>query len=115
MPTTNVPGPKVSARQRILHLLKRSRGLTAQEIARELGITAVAVRKHLDRMQEEGLILLSTRAALRGRPALVYALSESGEALFPQRYDQLLVDVLEDITLLEGEEKLVHLFHLRNE
>jgi len=110
MPTTKVP-----ARQRILHLLKRSGGSTAQEIARDLAITTVGVRKHLERMQEEGLILLHTRSASRGRPALVYALSESGDALFPQRYDQFVVDMLQDITSLEGEEKLVRLFNLRND
>lgn len=110
-----MPTLKVPARQRILHLLKRSGGLTAQEIARELEITAVAVRKHLERMQEEGLIVLHTRAASRGRPAVIYALSETGDALFPQRYDQLVVDMLQDITSLEGEEKLVRLFNLRND
>lgn len=110
-----MPVQKVSARTSILHLLKRSGGATASEIARELGITTVAVRKHLARLEADGLINARSRPAGRGRPAVEYALSPSGSALFPQGYHQLLVDLLHDLSVLEGEKKLVDLFHLRNE
>lgn len=106
---------KASARTSILHLIKRCGGLTAREIARELGITAVAVRKHLARLEADGLIVERSRPSPRGRPAVVFCVSESGDALFPQGYNQLLVDLLEDLSNLEGDQKLEHLFHLRNE
>lgn len=110
-----MPTQRASARISLLHLLKRTGGLTAREIARELGITSVAVRKHLARLEADGLIEERSRTSRRGRPAVVYCVSESGDALFPQGYNQLLVDLLEDLTNLEGEKKLEHLFNLRND
>lgn len=110
-----MPAQKASVRTSILHLLKRAGGSTAQEIARELGITAVAVRKHLARLEADGLIAPRSRPSPRGRPAVVYCVSESGDALFPQGYNELLVDFLQDLSSLEGEGKLEHLFQLRNE
>jgi len=110
-----MPARKVSARTRILDLLKRKGGLSAQEIAGELGITAVATRKHLAVLQEDGLVILGSRAGSRGRPATIYALSATGEATFPRAYHQLVVDLLQDLTRLEGETHLNELFDLRNE
>jgi predicted ArsR family transcriptional regulator len=98
-----------------MHLLKRSDGLTAPEIARELGVTAVAVRKQLAALEAEGLLVQQARSGARGRPAVVYRVSEAGEAWFPQGYQQLLVDVLQDLNALEGEQQLERLFQRRNE
>lgn len=110
-----MPARRASARTSILHLLKRTGGSTVQEVARELGITTVAVRKHLSRLEGEGLIGQSSRPSPRGRPAVVYCLSETSDTLFPQGYNQLLVDFLQDLSDLEGENKVERLFQLRNE
>ncbi len=110
-----MPVAKGSTRRRVAHLLKRTGGASAPEIARALGVTAVAIRKHLGAMRAEGLVTLETCHRGRGRPSLVYRLSEAGESLFPQGYHQLVVDLLQDLSQLEGDEKLEHLFRLRNE
>jgi predicted ArsR family transcriptional regulator len=110
-----MPARKVSARTRILDLLKRRGGLSVQDIAQELGITTVATRKHLAVLQEDGLVTLGSRTGSRGRPATVYALSATGEATFPRAYHQLVVDLLQDLSRLEGENHLDELFDLRNE
>lgn len=103
------------ARTRILHLLKRAGSLTAQEIAAELGVSAVAARKHLAVLLEDQLLIATSRAGARGRPAICYALSEAGEATFPKGNDQLLMDLLQDLTALEGEQQLDRLFLRRND
>jgi len=108
-------GSKSPTRLRILHLLKRSGGLTARELARDLGVTAVAVRKQLAALEADGMLVQASRAGRRGRPATVYSVSDRGETLFPQGYHQLVVDLLQDLSALEGSEQLDRLFRLRNE
>ncbi|MGH2460821.1 MAG: helix-turn-helix transcriptional regulator [Chloroflexota bacterium] len=110
-----MPARKASARTSILHLLKRTGGSTAPEVATELGITTVAVRKHLARLEDDSLIRQRSRPSPRGRPAVVYCLSESSDTLFPQGYNELLVDFLQDLSDLEGETQIERLFQLRNE
>jgi predicted ArsR family transcriptional regulator len=109
------PESKLPARMRVLELVKRRGGLSAPEIARELGVTTVAVRKQIAALELEGLLAQSVRPSRRGRPATVYTVSEAGEALFPKGYHQLLVDILQDLAQLKGEEQLSELFRLRNE
>jgi predicted ArsR family transcriptional regulator len=115
LPAGEVMPGKASARDRILDLLKRTGGLTAPEIARQLDVTTVAVRKHLSGLVEHGLVASRRRSGQRGRPAEIYVLSEAGEAHFPQGYNQLVVDLLQDLQELEGEQKLDRLFRQRNE
>jgi predicted ArsR family transcriptional regulator len=107
--------PKAPPRIRILYLLKRSGGLTAQEIARELGITAVGVRKHLSSLESQGLVTASRRPGPRGRPSNVYTVSVAGEQTFPTGYHDLIVDLLDDFSALGGEQQLDRLFQRRNE
>jgi predicted ArsR family transcriptional regulator len=107
--------PTAPPRIRILYLLKRSGGLTAQEIARELGISAVAVRKHLAPLEAQSLITTSRRPGARGRPSLIYTVSEAGERTFPTGYHDLVVDLLDDFNTLAGEQQLDRLFQRRNE
>ena len=104
-----------SARIRILHLLKRSGGLTAGEVAGELGVTAVAVRKQLAALEADSLVTTRSRPGPRGRPATVFVVSEAGEAHFPQTYKRLAVDLLQDLAVLDGAKHLDRLFKLRNE
>ena len=104
-----------SARTRILFLLKRSGGLTAGEIAKELGVTAVAVRKQMSALESEDLVTTRSRPGARGRPSTVFVVSEAGETHFPQAYNRLAVDLLQDLAVLGGENQIDRLFKLRNQ
>lgn len=106
---------KGSARTSVLQLLKRNGFVTAQDVAVHLGVSAVAARKHLSALAEEGLVEQRCRSGGRGRPAVEYRLSEAGDDLFPRGYSHLLVDLLQDLTDLEGEQKLERLFRQRND
>ncbi|WP_280672450.1 ArsR family transcriptional regulator [Kitasatospora sp. MAP12-44] len=68
------------------------------DLASRLGLTATAIRRHLDGLLAAGLVdsreqrVYGSRG--RGRPAKVFALTESGRDAFYQAYDQLAADAL---------------------
>jgi len=113
MSTDSIQAPRGKTRSDILNVLKRSEGLTADQLATQLGITSMAVRKHLATLEAEGLIEASIERRPIGRPANVYRLSEQSDALFPQQYDTLAVEMLIDLATLDGPGKLDLLFSRR--
>lgn len=102
-----------AGRAAALRLLKQSKGLTAQELAAALAISPVAVRKHLDALRQEGLVTVRLRRQGMGRPSYVYLLTPAAAALFPQGYQQMLVDVLQDLLATDGEQKVRRLLEAR--
>ncbi|MDP8929419.1 MAG: transcriptional regulator [Actinomycetota bacterium] len=83
-------GPRAT----ILRTLKRERERSAPELADVLGITDVAVRRHLAVLEREGLIAERTVKQGRGRPVARYRLTARGEGLFPHRYREMAHDLL---------------------
>ncbi|GAA2790642.1 MULTISPECIES: helix-turn-helix transcriptional regulator [Kitasatospora] len=71
---------------------------SAADLANRLGLTAAAVRRHLDGLAAAGLVESREQRVYgsrgRGRPAKVFALTESGRDAFYQAYDQLAADAL---------------------
>jgi predicted ArsR family transcriptional regulator len=104
-----------STRRQILDLLKRRGGMTAKELGEALGITSMAVRRHLSALERDDLIAATTVRRPMGRPTYVYALTPSADDLFPKNYPQMLLSVLEDIKALDGEEKIDRLFQRRED
>jgi predicted ArsR family transcriptional regulator len=99
----------------IVQHLKQHSGATAQEIAAAMGVTAVAIRKHLEVLAEEGKVAVRRLPLPRGRPKFVYELTGEAASLFPKAYDRLAVDLLDEVVSMDGEEKLGRLFRVRNE
>lgn len=97
------------ARLAILRLLKQRGPLTAKAIAWELGVTPVAVHKHLEALQADGLVQATVRKQPRGRPALAYQLSPRALEFFPQGYRDLLIGLLDQVAELHGQEELYRL------
>src|SRR5581483_6104353 len=65
----------------------------AADLAERLGVSPAAIRRHLDALLAEGLLVerepRPTAHRGRGRPARVYALTDAGRAAFPHAYDDL--------------------------
>ena len=78
-----------ATRQEILDYLRRNRRATVKELDRHLGLTSTGVRQHLTVLEREGLVDAEEERSRVGRPALVYSLSDRGDALYPKRYEQL--------------------------
>lgn len=94
-------------RQAIARLLLERGPITATAVAEELGLTAAAVRRHLDSLIAEGEAY--TRSSprgrkRRGRPAKLFLLTEAGRARFGHAYDDLAVAALRFIAERDGEQ-----------
>lgn len=81
-------------RATILRSLKRGGERSAPELAEILAISDVAVRRHIAVLEREGLIAERVVKQERGRPVARYHLTSRGEGLFPQRYRELVNDLL---------------------
>ena len=102
-------------RRRILELLKLRGPQTPQQLAEELGMTAMGVRGHLASLERDGLVAHRVEKRPRGRPAFVYELTEQGDELFPRTYPQLALGLLDALRELHGEDAVQKLFEKRNE
>jgi predicted ArsR family transcriptional regulator len=85
---------KPSTRLALLRLLKTHGAQTAGELAAALGVSAVAVRKHLDVLEREGALAVELVHQPLGRPAYRYSLTQQAESYFPQGYRDLLMTML---------------------
>jgi predicted ArsR family transcriptional regulator len=103
-------------RRKVLLLLRKHPGVTVSELAAELGLTGMGVRRHLDALEDEGLVEpTECNRKGPGRPASGWRLSATGLELFPRRYDGVALDVLEDLGELAGREAVDAVFAARTE
>ncbi len=91
-------------RQIILEILRESGQATVDDIVRELRqrrgeITAVTVRHHLSRLQQENLITAPKllHRSTPGRPQHVYQLTEKAQEHFPNNYQKLATEILQQL------------------
>lgn len=99
-----------STRMEILELLRRRGRSSAETIANDLGVTPNAVRQHLTNLERDGLVASQPERSGRGRPSLLFALTERADAVFPKRYGQLATMVLQEIQEMAGPEALDDIF-----
>ena len=98
-------------RDRVARTILENGPSTAADLARLIDLTPAAVRRHLDHLADEGVVesrdqkVYGTRG--RGRPAKVFALTESGRDSFDQQYDDLAVQAMRFLAETQGEEGVV--------
>jgi predicted ArsR family transcriptional regulator len=93
----------------ILKLLAKQE-LSAQALAESLGVSATAVRQHLDTLEALRLVERRKQITQPSRPTYLYRLSARGSEVFPKRYDlllSLLVEVIAEREGAEGVEQIV--------
>ena len=116
MVTPKVPGVAVNTREQILEMLQRSgNGLTADALAHKLGISAVAVRKHLTALERDDFVMTELERRPVGRPTYLYRPTVTAQSLFPNDYANLATAVLQMIRRLDGEQKVDEIFQRRAE
>jgi predicted ArsR family transcriptional regulator len=95
-----------ATRQQILDYLRKQGRATVRDLDTFLGLTSTGVRQHLTVLEREGLVEAHEERGHVGRPALVYQLTEQGDALYPKRYDQLANLLLEEVREVAGAQAL---------
>lgn len=95
-----------ATRQQILDYIRRQGRATVKDLNNFLSLTSTGVRQHLTVLEREGLVHAQEERGHVGRPALVYKLTDKGDALYPKSYDQLANVLLEEVRELAGAEAL---------
>lgn len=108
-----MPQQDDSTRRQILELIKRRGEMSAGQLAEVIGITSMGVRQHLSSLERDGLISTQVVRQKRGRPSYRFRLTEEADRLFPARYGQMAVDLLDQIVEIDGPEKVNRLFEQR--
>jgi predicted ArsR family transcriptional regulator len=95
-----------NTRDRVARSLLDHGPSSAADLAERLGLTQAAVRRHLDALLVAGLVDAREQRVYghrgRGRPAKVFALTDSGRDAFYQAYDQLAAEALRFIAERAG-------------
>jgi predicted ArsR family transcriptional regulator len=87
--------PTGTTRQKILDLLKLKGPQTSVELATEIGVTAVAVRQHIQALSRAGLLESAMQKRGVGRPARRWKLTTEADTEFPDDSQRLALDLLE--------------------
>jgi predicted ArsR family transcriptional regulator len=85
-------------------------GKSTRELADLLKIRESAVRMHLERMVEMGILVSSFHREGIGRPRKRFSLTPSGHELFSRRYDLALETLMDVVIEREGEAYAKELF-----
>ena len=93
-------------RQQVLDYLRLHGQATVKELGHLLGLTSTGIRQHLTVLERDGLVEAHEERGHVGRPALVYRLTERGDALYPKLYDALASVLLSELRTLAGPDAL---------
>ncbi|WP_374207687.1 helix-turn-helix transcriptional regulator [Streptomyces sp. XM4193] len=102
----SAPDEQHGTRNRVARSILDHGPSTAAELAERLELTQAAVRRHLDALVADRMVEPRAQrvygARGRGRPAKVFALTESGRDAFDQAYDELATDAMRWIARAAG-------------
>jgi predicted ArsR family transcriptional regulator len=90
---------------------------TAADLADEFGLTPAAIRRHLDQLLSDGIIVARDPRPLgrrgRGRPAKVFAVADPARDRFGHSYDALAAQALHHLRETNGPDAVAHFARTR--
>jgi predicted ArsR family transcriptional regulator len=108
-------GGEAPTRERVARSILENGPSTAAALAKRLGLTPAAVRRHLDHLLGEGVLEAREPRVYghrgRGRPAKVFALTDAGRDEFFQAYDDLAASALRFLSETAGEQAVSTFAH----
>jgi DeoR family transcriptional regulator, suf operon transcriptional repressor len=97
-------------RGQILVAVKKTQPITAKELSLEFKVSANAVRRHLKELELDGLVAYGREQRGMGAPTFAYRLTDRGEALFPNRYQDALTELLAHVEERAGRGEVSAMF-----
>jgi len=91
-----------SPKHLILREIKRSQGLSVQELCKSVGLSYMGIKQHCVAMEKEGYLDTWRRPKGMGRPEKTYRLTSQAHELFPTEYGNLTCELLESIQQVYG-------------
>lgn len=101
---------EISTRRQILTLLRTQGAQTALQLADQLKVTSMGIRRHLTLLERDELVHVETVRRAVGRPTFLYALTEQGRETFPKSYDVLALQLLDALRISEGDARVSRIF-----
>ncbi|MFD1608927.1 helix-turn-helix transcriptional regulator [Oceanobacillus luteolus] len=106
---------KKTTKEKLLMILKKNKAITIDGLMDFFTISEPAIRKHLHELEKQKLIKRKAHKQEIGRPYYTYELTDKGHGIFPNQYEQLPVELLEDLEELHGPETVKQLLFKRME
>ena len=107
----DVPIGDAPTRERVARSILENGPSTAAALAERLALTPAAVRRHLDHLVAERAVEARDArvygARGRGRPAKVFALTQTGRDQFDQHYDDLALQALRFLAETGGDQAVL--------
>ncbi|MDQ2868770.1 MAG: transcriptional regulator [Verrucomicrobiota bacterium] len=104
-------------RLEILIAIKRSRGLSVNELVKKLKMSYMGIKQHCLTLQRAGYLDTWRRPQRMGRPEMVYRLTRRAHDLFPAESNQTTLEILQAVEEIHGpnapEKLLYNLFEKR--
>jgi DeoR family suf operon transcriptional repressor len=97
-------------RAQILLEIKRSQPVTAKSLSETFGVSTNAIRRHLKELELDGSVVYVREQRGMGAPVYVFRLTPQGEALFPNRYESALKELLRHIEERAGRGEINQMF-----
>lgn len=97
------------AKTKLLDLIKIRGEVSVDEATLELGLAKTTVRQHLLLLERQGLLTRGGRKTAKGRPQLIYRLSNRATQLFPTQEPELLRQLLTRL-IADGQNEWVNNF-----
>ena len=110
-----LPQDKVKVKNRILNLLKVRGAQTAIEIGENLEVSPIAIRQHLQVLLAEDWVYYIEEARPVGRPVKLWQLTQQARNLFTDSHSDLVVKLIEGVSLIFGVDGLSKLINERTQ
>lgn len=107
------PPSQADTQEKLLFLLKTRGAQSASQLAKRLQVTPVAVRQHLGKLSEDGLVEWSEEALGVGRPKRSWFLTAEARKRFPDTHADFALEFLEATREALGKEGLAKILESR--